>query len=218
MSRTSPRITKLLHEPGEFTRLGEVIGIRQQGRVLDRNPGATPLARRRLNNGLARRFSTRHPTPARQLASARAPSHRASVKAERAQESQLAFSAKRATQRVKISTWLRQAWANARTIKHRIARSPFVVAPRCLCDSREVPVGGARLNEPCQGRSHSCERIDSVKGVESEAQRFKSPLGPTPDCPGVFLNTAATRADAPAGRSYLSELDYAAREEHGDAS
>jgi hypothetical protein len=57
----------LFHEPGEVTRLGDVIGIRHQGCGLGCDPGAAPLARRSLRNGLARRLRTRHPTPSCQL-------------------------------------------------------------------------------------------------------------------------------------------------------
>jgi hypothetical protein len=57
----------LLHEPGEVSRLGDVIGIRHESCGLGRDPGAAPLARRSLGNGLARRLGTRHPTPSRQF-------------------------------------------------------------------------------------------------------------------------------------------------------
>jgi hypothetical protein len=57
----------LLHEPGELTRLGDVIRIRHQGCGFGSDPGAAPLARGRLRDGLARRLGTRHTTPSCQL-------------------------------------------------------------------------------------------------------------------------------------------------------
>jgi hypothetical protein len=57
----------LLHEPGDVTRLGNVIGIRHQGCGFSRDPGSAPLARGSLGNGLARRLGTRHSTPSCQL-------------------------------------------------------------------------------------------------------------------------------------------------------
>jgi hypothetical protein len=57
----------LFHEPGDVTRLSDVSGIRHQSCRLGCEPGAAPLARRSLGDGLARRLGTRHPTPSRQL-------------------------------------------------------------------------------------------------------------------------------------------------------
>ncbi len=44
------------HEPGEVTRLGDVIGICHQSCGLGRESGTAPLARRSLGDGLARRL------------------------------------------------------------------------------------------------------------------------------------------------------------------
>jgi hypothetical protein len=57
----------LLHQPGDVTRLGDVIGIRHQGCGFSRDPGAAPLTRGSLGNGLARGLGTRDLTPSCQL-------------------------------------------------------------------------------------------------------------------------------------------------------
>ena len=64
---TSPRTTKLLHEPGELACLGDVIGICHQGAASAAIPAAAPLARGSLGNGLARRLGTSDTAPPSEL-------------------------------------------------------------------------------------------------------------------------------------------------------